>query len=184
MFLKTQYRIDGLTVAFIVRSVTENRLSTTCFRGPDKKLAGNFSVFRSASEAFKTQDVDWFPGFIDDIRQMLERGESTASYSFDKGFNVGWSGTAKISQYQPEDMEYFEPNRRSRALRVKTDRRDLCAPLTSVITLVYEVRLEGNLVGVVIHSIYPGEDIGELKGDVSAREGIVFFDWNHPGQPC
>jgi hypothetical protein len=31
--------------------------------------------------------------------------------------------------------------------------------------------------------MYPGPDIGELVGDVSARENVVFFDWNHPGEP-
>lgn len=183
MFLKTHFRIDGIAVAFIVRSVTEQRLSTTCFRGTDKKLAGNFMAFRSHNDLFDTSDSTWLPGFVADIKETLERGDSTASYSFDKGTDVGWSGTASISRYQPDDMEIFEPNRRSQAFRIKTSRCDLLAPLTSLVTMVYEVRIEGSIIGVIIHSIYPGEDIGELRGDVSKREGIVFFDWNHPGEP-
>jgi len=35
---------------------------------------------------------------------------------------------------------------------------------------------------VVIKSIYPGNDIGDLEGNITKREGVVFFDSNHPGE--
>ena len=96
---------------------------------------------------------------------------------------VGWPGTDELTKYKPEDLEEFSPNRHSKALRVKKDRLDLLVPLTNFVTLVYELRPERYQTAIIVHSMYPGKDIGELHGNITEREKVVFFDWDHPGVP-
>jgi hypothetical protein len=57
------------------------------------------------------------------------------------------------------------------------------APLTNKLTVVFEFQLatEDRPHLMIVHSLYPGEDIGELSGDITENEGRVFFDWDHPG---
>lgn len=185
MFLKIKSSIDGLPVVIIVRAITEQRLASEkgCFRGTNRKLAGNFSVFSNCREVFDNIYRPWLSGFMDDVARAYRNRERTASYSFDYGMTIGWSGTDDVAKYRPEELEDFNPNRRSVAKRVKADQVHIYAPRTALITFVYEVRPEADQMAVVIHSIYPGKDIGELVGDITANEGVVFFDWNHPGWP-
>ena len=96
--------------------------------------------------------------------------------------SVGWESTSALSDYKEDDLERFTINRRSKGLRVKMCRTDLLAPKTCELTIVYELKIEDDKLVAIIHSIYPGQDIGELRGNVTVREKRVFFDWNHPGQ--
>jgi hypothetical protein len=47
---------------------------------------------------------------------------------------------------------------------------------------VYELKREDGDLVAIIHSIYPGKDIGPLSGDLTASQNIVMFDWKHPGK--
>jgi hypothetical protein len=100
------------------------------------------------------------------------------------GFWVGWSSTEPAVKFDTEATEPFEPNSKSTAQRVKTDREDLPAPRTKELTVVFNFKKEdaGEGIIAVLYSIYPGGDIGELVGDITGREKVVFFDWDHPGE--
>jgi len=98
---------------------------------------------------------------------------------------VGRSSTGKLADYPAEALVPYQPNKRSQALRIRPERRDILAPPTCILTIVYQRKPpddEGRQV-VIVHSLYPGPDIGQLRGDITAREGVVFFYWEHPGQP-
>ena len=63
------------------------------------------------------------------------------------------------------------------------DSTGISAPRTRDVTVIYGISegKRGDDVVVILRSMYPGPDVGELKGDVSVREGRVFFDWNVAG---
>ena len=171
---------NGVEVAIIVRGDAEDRLARKCFRGTSLKLAGNFSRWHSAQDLF--QDPVVLEQFLDDIHGLWVK-EDFATHSFTAVHPemVGWESTAPLENYKAEDLEQFDLNRRSWGLRVKSSCTNLFAPQTNEITLVFEFKIEGSKPVAVVHSIYPGRDMGELYGDMTDREKRVFFDWNHPG---
>jgi hypothetical protein len=34
----------------------------------------------------------------------------------------------------------------------------------------------------MLYTVYPGRDVGELVGNVSEREKVLFLDWDAPGE--
>ena len=173
-------RSDG-TIAVIARREARDRLQGKSFRGTSIALAGNFCRWNNVRDLFSHIQV--VAGFRTDVEQALSEHSRTNSVAIDCCEIIGWSSTDDLSRYHPDDLERFEPNRKSSGLRVKLSRPDLRAPLTKLVTIVYELKEEGYGVVAIIHSVYPGRDIGELHGDVTERESCVFFDWSHPGQP-
>jgi hypothetical protein len=172
---------DGTFAKIVVRKSAEERLAKTCFRGTDVKKAGNFSLWNSCEELFSDRLV--LGRFLFDIDELWkERDFSTHSTSILHDTYVGWESTDWFENYVPDDVEWFQPNRNSSAFRVKSDRLDLPAPKTCNLTIVFEFKEERDRPVAVVHSIYPGDDIGELKGNVTERESRFFFDWNHPGE--
>jgi hypothetical protein len=172
---------SGVEVLIIVRRPTEERLRAKCFRGKHLALAGNFYLWDSAESLFRDRTV------IDQLLEELhdlwtKRDLGTHSQSITHELVVGWESTDPLENYAPDDLELFNPNRRSQGLRVKLHRTDLFAPKTQELTLVYELKSEDSNPVVIIHSIYPGIDIGELDGNVTQREERVFLDWTHQGE--
>jgi hypothetical protein len=174
--LRSDVRVDIVT-----RYHTENRLAKTCFRGMDIKKAGNFSQWDSVEKVL--EDATVLDELLDDLNEVCrDRNIGTISLNIQHPRIVGWESTDVPEKYNLDDLEHFKLNRKARALRVKTNRTDLKAPQTNLLTLIYELKLEdGNFV-VIIHSLYPGIDVGELVGNVTKRENRIFFDWNHPGE--
>lgn len=170
----------GMPMLIICRSRTERRLTGTCFRQDGKPLAGNFSHFSSVKAVLDDPKV--FRQFIEELSEVYNRQDFAGhSVCVDCERIVGWESTASAEFYDREILEVFQPNRLSTALRVKLDRTDFKAPQTRKLTIVYEFKMELNGPEAIIHSVYPGEDVGNLRGNVSEREGRVFFDFNHPG---
>lgn len=171
---------SGVGVAIVVRRTTEERLWTKCFRGIALPLAGNFLRWCTAEDLFRDAGVmEHFLAELDELWSKQEFG--TSSVSIVHSMPVGWESTDALENYAEDDLEEFHLNRKSWGLRVKTSRADLLAPKTHEFTLVFEFKSEGGEAVAVIHSIYPGSDVGELDGDVTDREKRVFFDWSHPG---
>jgi len=181
MHLDTKATIGGHPVFIIIRHHTEERLAGTCFRGKSKNLAGNFCRWENGSELFADRSV--LSKFLREIQEAFWVGDYTSSICFEFDSAVGWTGTDKREGYRGEDLEEFNPNRRSRALRVKLTSLHVPVPTTRLITFVCEIKEEGEKIVVIVHSVYPGRDIGELRGYITEREHCVFFDWNHPGAP-
>lgn len=182
MFLHTGKKIDGKSVAIAVRYETRNRLAGTCFRGRFKPLAGNFIQFQDCLDVFRRDGVI-VDELVNSAGETYREHDKTDSVCIECESLVGWSGTDHRGKYFAQEVEPYEPNRHSFVWRVRLDRRDLKAPLTKLVTVVYEVKVEADMIVIIVWSIYPGQDIGPLRGDVSGREGIVMFDWNHPGEP-
>ncbi len=174
------YCFDDFRCRIVMRQGTEDRLSQTCFRGFRVRCAGNFNLWGSVRELLEEPLV--LKELLRHLRAAhLERAFDTTSIVVAYRTWVGWSSTAPRAEYQIDDLERFDLNRKGWALRVKRSRRDLLAPLTEMITFVFEFKDEERMPTAVIHSIYPGEDIGEITGNVTERENVVFFDWCHPG---
>ena len=180
MFIQKKLK-GGTGVAIVVRRITEERLRTKCFRGTHHSLAGNFSRWNSVKELFLDEFV--IKQFLDELSEMsLKQETGTYGVSIIHTMPIGWESTAPIENYEQNDLEKFSLNRKSWGLRLKPSRTNLLAPQTSEITIIFEFKYENTKYVAVVHSIYPGNDIGELNGDVTDRENRVFFDWNHPGE--
>lgn len=180
MFLEKKLE-DGTSLIIRVREHTQERLLTTCFRPTSKPLAGNFLRWCSVGELFG--DAHVMEIFMADLEGLWSQEEfGTSSLTITHSMPVGWESTASLQNYELGDLEEFDLNRRSWGLRVKRSRTDLFAPKTNELTIVFEFKSEDGKAVAIVHSIYPGIDIGELHGDVTEREGRIFFDWNHPGE--
>lgn len=174
----------GNKIRLSVTRKAAERLLTTAFRqeGRRQHLAGSFYFWDSPRQFFGDRWVHELLLWHAD--QLVEAGdEGSHSVTGTYRFWLGWESTDLLDKYDHSDLEEFNPNRRSRALRVRKDRYKIKAPPTKKVTIVFEFRLatkDHNHL-VIIHSVYPGEDIGELAGDVTERERRNFFDWGHRG---
>ncbi len=175
-------RVANKKFRIIVPGRVRNRLSKTCFRPNSIHCAGNFSLWESSEDLLKEPSVKAF--IIEEAEAILNEGKTGGIYSvtYTHTENVGWSSTNDRMKYSHLDLEDFFPNRKSMAMRINTTRKDILAPLTNDITFVLELSSRNERPFVVIKSIYPGNDIGDLEGNITKREGVVFFDWNHPGE--
>lgn len=170
---------SGVGAAIIVRRSTEERLQMKCFRG-SLAFAGNFLRWNSADELFRDGEV--MQHFLAELDEMWSKQDfATHSVNIVCSVPLGWESSASCEDYSKNDLEQFNLNRRSWGLRVKLSQKNLLAPRTSELTVVYEFKSEDGKAVAIVHSIYPGSDVGELNGDVTEREKRVFFDWNHPG---
>lgn len=144
--------------------------------------AGRFYYWRNLKEFLHD---DWvIDQILFEASNLLKEKESgTHSVTFSHRFLLGWESTDSRGKYRTEHLEKFRPNRKSTALRVRPELSFIHAPTTKEVTVVFEFR---PFVGrarhtFIIHSLYPGVDVGEISGDVTEREGRIFFDWEHPG---
>lgn len=148
---------------------------------PGANTAGTF-LPKWQSPAMVLREIG--PELAEDCLEYCKAGES-GEFSVEIEFleePVGWSGVVSLDRVCDEWLECFEPNRRSTAKQVKAESKIL-APLTNIVTVVYSLHFNGGAPKVVIHSLYPGQDVGKLKGDITSREGVAFFGWEHPGAP-
>ncbi len=169
----------GVPLNIVVRDKTIERLNGTCFRGPDVHKAGNFFRWHTMMSLLRDSFVS--VEFINELTYRWKQGR-LGSYSVTLMHPefVGWESTDILGLYLESELEEFAPNHHSNVLRVRS-RVDRFSPRTREITLVYELKKEGTYATAVVYSVYPGKDIGKLDGDITEREGRVFFDWNHPG---
>lgn len=180
MVFKTHKFFQDRQIVIVIRYANANRLKSICFRGKEKNLAGNFSAWSDQHEL--VSDADFLEQLVADVSAAAEVGNTNCRVSIQCSSLIGWSSTDDIEKYAAEDLDDFSPNPHSTGLRVKKDLINFTAPNTNMVTVVYEIKDEDDQITVIIHSFYPGRDIGELKGNVSLRSSCVFFDWDHPGE--
>ncbi len=170
----------GLSVLIMCLQKQEERMQKTCFRGRGLKLAGNFMLWASVEDVMRGRVRN---DLVDDVLELWQlRDFGTHSLSFEMPHHIGWESTAPKKIYRPEELEGFRLNNHTTAERIRLDNYDRLAPLTRELTIIYRLEDQRGEPKVTIYSMYPGIDIGELDGDITAREGRVFFDWNHPGE--
>jgi hypothetical protein len=183
MFIATETYYGEQPISILLNDATWNRLKDTCFRGTNKALAGNFSKWHNHNEMFCKPENFIREQLLADADEAIKKHTRTNSFSIHFGEYIGWSSTENRGQHSAMWLEQFNINKRATGYRVKTDWQNILAPKTMILTIIYEVKYEDDQIVLIIRSMYPGPDIGELIGDVSALENIVFFDWNHPGEP-
>jgi hypothetical protein len=177
MHLVIKRHVDTLVICPIK---VVKRLKTTCFRGRGLKLAGNFQLWESVEDVMSG---DVLTNLLDNALELWRtRDFGTHSLQLKMPTEVGWESTAAKRNFLVDELERFKPNKHSCAERVRPHHVKCLAPLTRDLTIVYEIKDQRREPKVTIRSIYPGVDIGELDGDVTKREGRVFFDWNYPGE--
>jgi len=172
---------DLTTLLMICPIQTKRRLAKTCFRGKYQPLAGNFRQWETVDQVLG--DV-WIKAEL--TKEVLDLIKQKAfgvhSVTISHGMDVGWESTDPLDQFSSDELEPFYPNGNSEALRValpsKLNRK---APLTNEVTFVFALALMRGQSRFELKSLYPGTDIGELYGDISAREQRVFYGWEHPG---
>ncbi len=173
-------RKNGRGIFVTIPRVTQDRLSKTCFRGRDKRLGGNFSIWTLPHDVILDPVIQ--AAFLESVETALKKGLAQNHICVEYGRTVGWTSTDNASRYAPSQLETFSPNRHSTGLRVKADQVGLRAPKTKKVTVIYELAHIGGKPVVIIRSMYPGRYVGKLDGDISARESCVFFGWDHPGE--
>lgn len=159
-----------------MRRETRDRLAKTCFRKGNRPLSGNFFVWENPYDVFGNDEVQ--KGFFNCF-SFARLGTNRAC--MEMTFHTGWSSADQISDYNTSDLEIFYPNHNTTAFRVKKTSTHIKAPLTKFITIIYEFKYEGDEGMVIIHSLYPGKDVGPVRGDMT-KKPLVFFDWSHPGE--
>lgn len=156
------------------------------FRGKNLAMAGN-TRWNSFGEMMRDNDV--FERFTANCREVALNATENVNESFEivhPKLMVGWESTAERERFTEEQLEprFQLPHWRGKWVRRAADRR---APLTNILTFVctFTHFIRGRELtqwDVVIRSLYPGRDVGDLDGDVTAREGCVFYDWTFPGE--
>lgn len=193
--MRKRFWVDVLrcNVTFEIPSHQERRLAGTCFRGRDLRRAGNFCRWEHADamfddEAFRAR---LFEQAARAIRGVDLRDPVTRSVTVGYPDPVGWAGTRPYNSAHVASYEEFAPNRHSVGLRVRRG-EPILAPATLLVTLVIEFRKARDGLSAIIHTVYPGPDIGPLRPtepgatepvDITKRESVVFLDWNHDGEP-
>ena len=163
----------------------ERKTNAINFRGQENRLAGNFSRWVSVRHLFLDSGVvDNFLEGLDEIWSENKGKSSTDSLNLEYESMVGWECTDELELYEPEELEPFEPNEESTAMMVKEGRDMYLAPRTKLVTIVFEFIADRpkSVAKVLIHRVYPGRDVGDLFGDITLREGRVFFNLDHPGE--
>lgn len=169
----------GMDFDVVMSDDTRDRLATTCFREGPVKKSGNFFAWTEMQVLALTGEVRSSISKI--ANSVIARDITIGTHRIMARFSqpVGWSSTLSIAMAGDGQLERRNLNRSSTALFVCNINQP--APKTCLATLVFSVtRIEGHWV-VEILTAYPGKDVGELRGDVTSREGRVFFDFSNPG---
>ncbi len=176
---------QGQTLRIVLPVQQRNRLRSTCFRQNGQPLAGNF--YRWRNDAQLLSDPFILSELEKEALEVLHSKEDpygTWSVEIDYPSYVGWASVVHFDSISFE-IEEFQPNRWTRAWRVKDS--TMPAPLTKTLTVIYfldQPQGDGDTPAMIIQSVYPGPDtpLGsrqELR-DIMWDEA-VFFPWENPG---
>lgn len=169
---------DGKPVFACLPAKQVARLSETCFRKRGY-FAGNFLHWRKPGQFLWRAESRLWTVVRDELKKGL-KGTFSCVLEFEEP--VGWSSTLEFEGLSPElTVETRELNKKATALFLLPENR-LLARLTNQVTCVGELKENDRAVNFVLYTIYPGRDVGELVGNVSERENVLFLDWNTPGE--
>lgn len=169
---------DGKPVFACLPAKQIARLGGTCFRKRGF-LAGNFLHWRKPGQFLWRAGSRLWTVVRDELTKD-SKGTFSCTLEFEE--LIGWSSTLEIEGLSAElTVETRELNKKAIALFLLPENRVL-AKLTNQVTCVGELKETEHAVNFVLYTIYPGRDVGELCGNVSKREKVVFLDWNTPGE--
>ncbi len=191
--------IGSARVLILVPKHQAQRLQGKCFRvdanNPNGKrrnlrLAGNFrtaqtfeQVYKQIAKKFNCCVFDAIHAQIKAEGERARQASFTESFEIEAGRPIGWSSTAPLKDFQPDQLIDFELNRGGWGKKVRFS-AGVLAPLTATVTIICSIRYNQTVDEwcVMVESLYPGKDIGELRGNISEAEGIAFFDFAHQGE--
>lgn len=193
---------DGTPCGFFMNAVAQDEHRETSFRGRELPLAGNFAFWTSIFDVLSDREVR--TAILDDVVLLVASHQDRLTRKMSRRLqitltrHIGWSrGVYRIDDHahqawwspdddahDPDLVRHCQLGKWSTGWQVNLDRLDVRAPLTKALTLVYSVHWEEHNGWVIkIYKIFPGEDTGKMKGDMSRKSGMVFFHRDHPGQP-
>ncbi len=181
MFIPNNLPASGRPVNIIVHRENEETFRRHHFRGTQVAKAGNFLLWETLREAFHEEPF---------VRQLLMYVEECArahrfgnfSLELVHEFPVGWSSVDDLKNYEEEDLEPYCPHHKLRILRIRIDHTHLKAPKTSTVFINGHITRKLGAIQCTIHTMRPGKGIGKLEGNISQDRGVIFFDWEHPGE--
>lgn len=189
MYEVVQLSRIGISVIVVVPKTTQAHLLRTCFRNLTLPRAGIFRTWRSAKEVFYTPEIG--NEFLKDVAESIgelrrfKRHQGNFSITIEHDEFVGWAATDALVNYDSDSYGMVRKSSTCTIQMIFEDRNDILAPLTKEVTIAYDLKYDQDKKSwvVIVYELYPGPDYGELEGDVSAREGFVFFDIAHAGEP-
>ena len=171
---------NGTPIVLIVPRKHRKRMYRTCFRGSLANKSGNFRQWEEAADLL--QD-DWvLPSLLEHIEHAIDHRMSTLRVTIQTKIFVGWASTIDFDDVPYCETEEFSPNKRSVARRVVRGSK-VRAPGTKELTIVVTLKRDKGENIAMVQTIYPGPDVGRLNGDVTGETGMVFFDFDHFGDP-
>jgi hypothetical protein len=170
-------RTNGeLRIFFTVLPRARERLAEQNFAGTAN--GGCFLYWRSPEDVFEAMGHH-VRHFVMEMIDEDPEGWPNKEYSFTAthSSDVGWAKSMKIEE--AEERGYLiEPTarevKRGCWVRFVSDREP--APLTKDVTFSFRLERarEPGAVNCVFELIQPGLDPGEMRGDITEREGLVF----------
>lgn len=187
---------SNFALLLLVPEEQRERMNITCFRTLEiEPMAGNFRFWGDFPHLMRD---DFMCRQLAEqaalgVQRLLEQKSSAPdlrsihmAFTIEHPDNIGWQSTLPREAVPSADMlENFQLNKRTPALRVLKN-APLLAPATRLVTFKAQLWLpdEGKTDwSLAIHTVYPGEDIGNLHPRNPVLKHHVFFDWTHPGEP-
>jgi hypothetical protein len=177
-----EYDSGGISVLIVCHSYKERILSRISFQGKEKHFAGNFHKWKTLEDMLSDTLVR--DGFTNKINELISSHALGAhSVTITCPSNVGWESTTPLDGFRAEELETFKPSAYNYALRLIKHGRE--APETNQATIIFTLTRKNGELRATIDSVYPGTNIGILKGDITKQTGRVFYAEEHPGtQPA
>lgn len=174
---------NGEKVEVVTAGPTGRRLTCTCFRGSSCRQAGNFFRWSCFGEFISDPFVlsQLLPILKELVKQELVNYSHRHELEFD--FDVGWDRIIEFDELTAEQFDTCEelPLNRRGDVALHLPDNLIKAPRTNVLTIVLTMRHIGHW-QFGIWDIYPGEDAGEVKGDMSDEHGYIYLRWSNPGE--
>ncbi len=172
--------VDGEEIWIGIPKKYHERFDTQHFRGAGKKLAGNFGAWNTFLDFLADPDTQEILG--EELSIIKEKnGDGRYRICIDyPDREIGWESTLHASQLEEGEADH--------TVSVLSANRNWCAnffeagftkaQVTDLVTM--SVEITGGVIKV--HTMYPGEDVGRLNGDMTTKKGLYFFDFNNPGE--
>lgn len=158
------------------------------FLGEEVELAGNFFRWRTILKLLSDETVrrQLAVAIGNDVELLADNPRKKALSSgctVEYGAPVGWSITATASRFHEAELRPIKLRSNATVMTIKPELRVPPAPLTSLVTIRYTIATKDGRWRVMVSNAYPGQSLGRIRGDLTAREGLVLIPPILPGEP-
>lgn len=173
---------SGERVEVVMTKAGGERLTGTCFRGTDRRQAGNFFQWPYFSAFIEDEEVRGKLKLKLAVLVASANANRPHRFELELSHDIGWDSVMDVKDLTEEDLascETRELNRRASALFLPDGK--ILAPKTNVLTMVVSQYHKKHW-QFVVRTIYPGHDVGTMAGDMTQRFGFVWIAWSNPGE--